>query len=109
MKKLTKLRKVLSNAKLDWATLMYLNIYNMHELANFLKDKLSDKEIDEMAKANNLSIKAYKHLDYDTDYEYYVYFMEIEDGEDPITEIEKREVYPIHNEYYHDYDNYWEI
>jgi hypothetical protein len=104
-----KLENILSNAKLDYSSLMLLNIYNTHELANFLKDKLSDKEVSEMAKASDLSIKAYRHLDYDMDYEFYVYFMEISKGEELITNIMKKEVFPIHNEYYHDYDNYWEI
>lgn len=110
MKKATRLNTILSNAKLDWATLMNLNIYNTYELASFLKDKLSNEEISEMEKAKNLSIKVDKCIDSDIEYYYYVYFMVISNGEDSITSIEKKEVYPLRNEYYHDWEDCpWEI
>jgi hypothetical protein len=110
MKKATKLNTILSNAKIDYSSLMYLNIYNIYNLAKFLKDELSNDEISEMEKAKNLSIKVRKCIDSDPYYYYHVYFMEIMDGEDYITNIEKKEVYPLRNEYYHDWDDCpWEI
>jgi hypothetical protein len=105
----SKLSTILNKAQLDWATLMKLNIYNTHELVDFLKDKLSDEEVSEMSKAKNLSIKVEQYLDYDISYEYYIYFVDIMSGEDYITSIREKEVYQVSNEYDEQYNYWWEI
>jgi len=106
--KTSRIENILNNAQLDWATLMKLNIYNTNELMDFLKDKLSDVEVSEMAKSENLSIKVEQYLDYDISYKYYIYFVEISDGEKYITSIREKEVYPVANEY-DNYNYWWEI
>jgi hypothetical protein len=109
MKNMNKLENILSNAQLDWASLMKLNIYNTSELVDFLKDKLSDEEVSEMAKAKNLSIKVEQYLDYDISYEYYIYFVDIMNDGDYITSIREKEVYPVANEYDNKFNYWWEI
>ena len=104
-----KLENILNNAQLDWATLMKLNIYNTSELVDFLKDKLSDEEVSEMAKSDNLIVKCEQYLDYDISYEYYIYFVDIMSGEDYITSIREKEVYPVANEYDEQFNYWWEL
>jgi hypothetical protein len=109
MKNTSKLSTILNKAQLDWASLMKLNIYNTNELVDFLKDKLSDEEISEMAKSDHLIVKCEQYLDYDISYEYYIYFVDIMSGEDYITSIREKEVYPVSNEYDEQYNYWWEI
>lgn len=109
MENTSKLSTILNKAQLDWASLMKLNIYNTSELVDFLKDKLSDEEVSEMAKSDNLIVKVEQYLDYDISYEYYIYFVDIMSGEDYITSIREKEVYPIANEYDNKFNYWWEI